>query len=172
MVINMNHEEGTGLTMSEKDEEELTINDSIVEKEMVSDILHKDELNSIEAEPVKPKKTESHLELEIRNAAESAAESEEEKNYSNLPPYEPTLDLRDYKYPKIEQLETHGSEKIVQDPAELEANKNQIINTLKITTSRSRRSVRPWDRPSHCMKLFLPPAYAYQGSRTWKTTSH
>ena len=28
-------------------------------------------------------------------------------------------------------METHGSEKIVQDPAELETNKNQIINTLK-----------------------------------------
>jgi DNA segregation ATPase FtsK/SpoIIIE, S-DNA-T family len=28
-------------------------------------------------------------------------------------------------------LETHGSEKIVQDPAELEMNKNQIINTLR-----------------------------------------
>ena len=28
-------------------------------------------------------------------------------------------------------MEAHGSEKIVQDPAELENNKNQIINTLK-----------------------------------------
>ncbi len=28
-------------------------------------------------------------------------------------------------------LETHGSEKIVHDPAELENNKNQIITTLK-----------------------------------------
>ncbi|MET0244829.1 MAG: DNA translocase FtsK, partial [Flavitalea sp.] len=46
-------------------------------------------------------------------------------------PYEPTLDLRDYKYPGLELLETHGSERIIQDPAELEANKNQIINTLK-----------------------------------------
>ena len=46
-------------------------------------------------------------------------------------PYDPILDLRDYKYPKLELLEAHGSEKIVQDPAELETNKNQIINTLK-----------------------------------------
>ena len=38
----------------------------------------------------------------------------------DLPPYEPTLDLRDYKYPTLDLLETHGSEKIVQDPAELE----------------------------------------------------
>ncbi|RYZ55416.1 MAG: DNA translocase FtsK, partial [Chitinophagaceae bacterium] len=41
------------------------------------------------------------------------------------------LDLRDYKYPTVDLLEQHGSERIVQDPAELEMNKNQIINTLK-----------------------------------------
>jgi DNA segregation ATPase FtsK/SpoIIIE, S-DNA-T family len=46
-------------------------------------------------------------------------------------PYDPILDLRDYKYPSMDLLENHGSEKIVQDPAELETNKNQIINTLK-----------------------------------------
>ena len=45
--------------------------------------------------------------------------------------FDPTLDLRDYKYPEISLLETHGSEKIIHDPAELEANKNQIISTLK-----------------------------------------
>jgi DNA segregation ATPase FtsK/SpoIIIE, S-DNA-T family len=50
---------------------------------------------------------------------------------SGLPDYEPTLDLRDYKYPTLDLLEAHGSEKIIQDPAELETNKNQIINTLK-----------------------------------------
>jgi DNA segregation ATPase FtsK/SpoIIIE-like protein len=52
-------------------------------------------------------------------------------SFRSLPDYEPTLDLRDYKYPTLDLLEAHGSEKIVQDPAELEANKNQIINTLK-----------------------------------------
>jgi S-DNA-T family DNA segregation ATPase FtsK/SpoIIIE len=45
--------------------------------------------------------------------------------------YDPTLDLRDYKHPSLDLLETHGSEKIIHDPAELEANKNQIIATLK-----------------------------------------
>ena len=46
-------------------------------------------------------------------------------------PYDPILDLRDYKYPSVDLLESHGSEKIVQDPQELENNKNQIISTLK-----------------------------------------
>jgi len=48
-----------------------------------------------------------------------------------IAPYDPVLDLRDYKYPSLELLEAHGSEKIIQDPTELETNKNQIINTLK-----------------------------------------
>ena len=45
--------------------------------------------------------------------------------------YDATLDLKNYKYPSINLLETHGSEKIVQDPEELELHKNQIIATLK-----------------------------------------
>ncbi|MBA4196462.1 MAG: cell division protein FtsK [Chitinophaga sp.] len=45
--------------------------------------------------------------------------------------YDPTLDLRNYKYPELTLLETHGSEKIIHDPTELETNKNQIIATLK-----------------------------------------
>lgn len=49
----------------------------------------------------------------------------------DLEPYEPTLDLRDYKYPTLDLLETYSNEKIVQDTTELESHKNQIINTLK-----------------------------------------
>jgi len=45
--------------------------------------------------------------------------------------YEPTLDLSQYKYPTIDMLEMHGTEKSVHDPEELEQNKNQIITTLK-----------------------------------------
>jgi S-DNA-T family DNA segregation ATPase FtsK/SpoIIIE len=86
--------------------------------------------------PVKPvivSTPVNDLELEIKPAAPEKEEEEEgsENKAEELAPYEPTLDLRDYKYPGMDLLETHGSEKIVQDPAELEANKNQIINTLK-----------------------------------------
>ncbi|HWB23977.1 MAG TPA: DNA translocase FtsK [Chitinophagaceae bacterium] len=45
--------------------------------------------------------------------------------------YDPMLELSNYKFPSLDLLETHGSEKIVQDTNELEANKNQIIATLK-----------------------------------------
>ncbi len=44
--------------------------------------------------------------------------------------YDATLDLKDYKYPPLDILETHGSEKIIHDPTELEAHKNQIVSTL------------------------------------------
>jgi len=72
------------------------------------------------------------MELEIKTGAPPvSAEPVESLLPENLPDYEPTLDLRDYKYPTLDLLEAHGSEKIVQDAMELEANKNQIINTLK-----------------------------------------
>jgi S-DNA-T family DNA segregation ATPase FtsK/SpoIIIE len=75
---------------------------------------------------------EELVELEIKTGAPPAsAEPVESLLPENLPDYEPTLDLRDYKYPTLDLLEAHGSEKIVQDATELEANKNQIINTLK-----------------------------------------
>ena len=91
--------------------------------------------------PVKGRAEVPDLELEIKSAPEETAEGEDTEgegapeegavSIENLPDYEPTLDLRDYKYPSLDLLATHGSDKIVQDASELEANKNQIINTLK-----------------------------------------
>lgn len=83
----------------------------------------------------KPKEI-SPLELEIKTTPDPV---EEEVKPSTAPAkkqgldtsYDPVLDLRDYLYPSIDLLEAHGSEKIVQDAAELQANKDQIINTLK-----------------------------------------
>jgi DNA segregation ATPase FtsK/SpoIIIE, S-DNA-T family len=75
------------------------------------------------------------VELEIKTALEARSEHPGEsfiaKQPGLLPDYEPTLDLQNYKYPTLDLLEAHGSEKIIQDATELEANKNQIINTLK-----------------------------------------
>ena len=68
------------------------------------------------------------LDLEIN---ESAKEKIVASVGSLATKYDATLDLKNYKYPNINLLETHGSEKIVQDPEELEMYKNQIIATLK-----------------------------------------
>jgi S-DNA-T family DNA segregation ATPase FtsK/SpoIIIE len=127
------------LKIIEKEEPELELEeeDSVVEKEILNDILHKhDQPLSLN---VKENKTASDLELEIKTVPEKAIEQEEKEGddgtekseFENLPPYEPTLDLRDYKYPTLNLLETHGSEKIIQDATELENNKNQIIATLR-----------------------------------------
>jgi S-DNA-T family DNA segregation ATPase FtsK/SpoIIIE len=70
------------------------------------------------------------LELEIKTTPIEAA-AEEVIVTENLPPYEPTLDLSNYKYPSLNLLEQHGSDKIVQDNNDLENQKNQIINTLR-----------------------------------------
>ncbi len=78
------------------------------------------------------------MELEIKDAEEQSnvksLELTKEQVIKAKPVtvnYEPTLDLSNYQYPSLNLLETHGSEKIVHDTNELEANKNQIISTLK-----------------------------------------
>ncbi|HEY1872400.1 MAG TPA: DNA translocase FtsK, partial [Chitinophagaceae bacterium] len=137
--INSNND----LKIIEKDEEESkeVFQDPVVSKEVVADLMHQHDLpaNDLTNQQTKIKKTGKQLddlELEIKSAPEEETTEEtnaepKEKTYEDLPPYEPTLDLRDYKYPRLDLLEAHGGERIVQDPAELEENKNQIINTLK-----------------------------------------
>ncbi len=75
----------------------------------------------------------SDLPLEIKDVEEEQAETIKlgKSKTVEIANYEPTLDLSNYKYPSIDLLETHGSEKIIHDPTELETNKNQIIATLK-----------------------------------------
>ncbi|MCU0374362.1 MAG: DNA translocase FtsK [Chitinophagaceae bacterium] len=73
----------------------------------------------------------------LQTAEEAEAEEQQEEparppvKVENLEPYDPKLELRGYEYPSLELLDTHGSEKIVTDATELEAHKNQILNTLK-----------------------------------------
>lgn len=116
-------EEQTELT---PDASERTVTEEMPLPELVEEPKHPVVILPKKEDPV----LTDELPLEIKAAPEEELD-EEEKKLDDLPPYEPTLDLRDYKYPGLDLLETHGSEKIVQDPAELEMNKNQIINTLK-----------------------------------------
>lgn len=81
----------------------------------------------------------SGLTLEVKNANtlnqadKTEPEEEQEPAYvsEDKEPYDSRNDLRDYKYPSLDLLETHGSEQIIQDAAELEANKNKIEETLR-----------------------------------------
>jgi len=130
------------LKIIEKDEEEAkgAFEDPVVSKEVVADIMHQHDIPASDVSNQQPKikrvSQPENLEIEIKSVPEEEMTEDtntepKEKTYEDLPPYEPTLDLRDYKYPRLDLLETYGGEKIVQDPAELEENKNQIINTLK-----------------------------------------
>ncbi len=118
-------------------EEELEEELEEAEDELIESI---EETNTEEADeeelPVvhNTKSAETELELEIKETPE--IEEEELAAIaatvgSLATKYDVTLDLKNYKYPGLDLLETHGSEKIVHDPTELETHKNQIIATLK-----------------------------------------
>ena len=105
-------------------------------------IVEKDEAESApvivtpDAEPVisvaKPAEPQTDLPLEIKSVPEKVEEElPTAAKVAASKPYDPILDLRDYKYPTLDLLANHGSDKIVQDANELENNKNQIINTLR-----------------------------------------
>ena len=69
---------------------------------------------------------------------------EEEK--TNLPPYDPELDLSKFEQPTLELLETYEDGNIEIDRTELEENKNQIITTLlnyKIEITKIRATIGP-----------------------------
>lgn len=74
------------------------------------------------------------------------ADELQQKNLQNLEPYDPKKDLSHYQYPSIDLLENHGSGTTTIDRAELENNKNQIVETLKnfnISISSIRATVGP-----------------------------
>lgn len=79
------------------------------------------------------KKQETDLKLEINSAPIAPLEDERPvvASAEKPKPYEPALDLKNYKYPDLDLLEDYGDGSVQQDPAELEKNKNQIINTLR-----------------------------------------
>ncbi len=88
--------------------------------------------------------TENDLKLEVEEAIE---EAEVEENTGSLNTnYDPTLDLSNYKFPSLELLEEHGSDKVKIDAEELERNKNQIISTLnnyQIEISKIKATIGP-----------------------------
>jgi S-DNA-T family DNA segregation ATPase FtsK/SpoIIIE len=108
-------------------------------------LAEKEEGENIIAQPIIPVHTipihisnpitsdDADLELEIKAVPEPETDIISDKVVpgSLQSKYDATLDLKDYKFPTLDLLETHGSEKIVHDPAELETHKNQIIATLK-----------------------------------------
>jgi len=78
------------------------------------------------APPVElPLKVEPQLTIEKTEEDKKSEELVEQ--FGN---YDPTLDLASYKYPHLDLLENHGTNKINVNAEELEANKNKIVETL------------------------------------------
>jgi S-DNA-T family DNA segregation ATPase FtsK/SpoIIIE len=129
---NVLKEEGNILIIPPQENPLLNHEINLLEKEGLDKI--KPAEGSLAIEPVKPivkNNAIEPLELEIKVVPEKLDEEVEMPKQITPAPYDPILDLRDYKYPTLDLLENHGSEKIVQDVNELENNKNQIIGTLK-----------------------------------------
>ena len=111
----------------------------------------------IDVKPEKPKKPsiDTELEIEINENDYEEAEKVKVQAHSNeydiipkddldtikviteneeeifLEPYDPKKELSNYKYPSIDLLKDYSSNNITIDRDELEANKDQIINTLR-----------------------------------------
>lgn len=79
-----------------------------------------------------PQEVAFEIKPTFRDEEDEIEEIQPPRPVESVDPYDPSLDLRDYKFPTLDLLENHNAEKvIVQDTAELEKNKNQIIDTLK-----------------------------------------
>jgi S-DNA-T family DNA segregation ATPase FtsK/SpoIIIE len=115
------------LQIIEKNDEAAVVKEGARKEFPISDL--KEEKNNA---PILNSSPESRLQLEVKSfPSEIEKETEVVSKPKAQQPYDPILDLRNYKFPTVDLLETHGSEKIIQDVTELETNKNQIINTLR-----------------------------------------
>lgn len=120
--------------------------DEAIEEEEIAPI--EEEAIDMEMTVINVDKTDevlsSGLALEVEEVMEEEVST---KNLGSIgTTFDPTLDLSDYKYPGLELLEEHGSDKVKIDAEELERNKNQIISTLnnyQIEISKIKATVGP-----------------------------
>jgi DNA segregation ATPase FtsK/SpoIIIE, S-DNA-T family len=77
-------------------------------------------------------KPNADLDMEVVLKAEEPIVTEKtHSSVEGLEPYDPSLELSNYKYPTIDLLEDRGNEALSVTKEELEMHKNQIIQTLK-----------------------------------------
>jgi len=96
----------------------------VVEQEVILLAQDKDEIKKVPATI-----DVARLQQEVMNIQEFQKPIEDDQ-ISNEP-YEPTLELGYYRYPSLDLLELHPSEKLIRDPKELELISTQIRSTLK-----------------------------------------
>ncbi|MBP6456839.1 MAG: DNA translocase FtsK, partial [Chitinophagaceae bacterium] len=83
--------------------------------------------------PENPKSEHSNdeISLELNDIIEEKTNEINDIHLPTLEPYDPSLELSNYKFPTLDLLENRENNIISIDKEELENNKNQIINTLK-----------------------------------------
>ncbi len=127
-------------TVSET-EEELDWKEETLKKQKEEEESSEIELIDTKPEPKPEPKQEPKIEVQPANEedvsmeVEAAPEEEEEDNLSkklvkDFGEFDPTLELKNYKFPTIDLLKDYGGG-ITIDQEELEENKNRIVETLK-----------------------------------------
>ncbi len=91
--------------------------------------------NDTKSQDAIPQKTENEaekVELVIENTPteETVEKGKDVERHTIDTPFDPRYELRDYKFPTLDMLNEYGGKKAEIDNAELEANKNKIVETL------------------------------------------
>lgn len=130
------HQSDISETDEEKDwKETVTIPKKEEEKPQSIDLSEEKPEPKKEPEPSPKMEVNTPAEDEVAMEVEAAPEEEEEDNLStklvkDFGEFDPTLELKNYKFPTIELLKDYGGS-ITIDQQELEENKNRIVETLK-----------------------------------------
>jgi len=87
---------------------------------------------SQDAVPQKPENEAEKVELVIEDTPteETVEKGKDVERHTIDTPFDPRYELRDYKFPTLDMLNDYGGKKAEIDNAELEANKNKIVETL------------------------------------------
>ena len=100
------------------------------------------------ADPEPPSATPPTVPMETKTGDSASGQPlvVEQENADKLEPYDPTLELSSYEHPVLALLHDYSDQKVEVDRAELEANKDQIIETLlnyKIEITKIRATIGP-----------------------------
>ena len=126
-----NHSETLLSENEEEQEVELETESTIKETEPSIEPIAEDIITGSKTDATILEDNDQEISIEVHVNEEDTISSKDIKTkLEDLGDYDPTLDLSNYKIPKVNLLNDYGSGKIEIDKSELEANKNRIVETL------------------------------------------
>ncbi|RLD73926.1 MAG: DNA translocase FtsK, partial [Bacteroidetes bacterium] len=120
--------------------------DPIVELTTEDIISEKEEISAKPVEIVTPVEEELEIEIEKPVDEEHMVDNLSNTLVKDFGEFDPTLELANYKFPKLDLLKDYTNENITIDKQELENNKNKIVETLnnyKIGISSIKATIGP-----------------------------